>query len=179
MNTPTYLDSIENHLKAIDMCIDNGMRMPALVLVYTGIDMVATLNRSINSNYVERSDFINWAEEYILNNGNIGCSATDLYAARCSVVHSYISKSRLSDQGKAKQIVYAWGSSNEQSLQEIISQTSLKNTVIVVHISELISAYRKGVKIWAKKLLNNTEIRKTVEKRSMLMFKDQEDHLTR
>ena len=38
-----------------------------------------------------------------------GVSGLDLYAARCGVLHTYTMDSRLSTEGKAKRILYAWG----------------------------------------------------------------------
>jgi hypothetical protein len=82
--------NISNHFNAINLCLSNNLRMPALVLIYSGIDMLAALGRPQSNPNVTRKDFINWCEHYLVPAGFNQCTPIDLYAARCGVVHTYI-----------------------------------------------------------------------------------------
>lgn len=86
MNTEALFENATRHIKAIDLCIENKLRMPALILVYSGIDIFAALNRPIEKNEATREDFKRWCDRYLLSKNELPCSAIDLYAARCGVV---------------------------------------------------------------------------------------------
>ena len=77
------------HLAAIDLCLSNHYRMPALVLIYSGIDIMALLARPEAKPNVTREDFIAWCERYLTAAGFQECSAIELYATRCGIVHTY------------------------------------------------------------------------------------------
>ena len=60
----------------------------AMILVYSGIDAFAWLNRPGNIEDVRRTDFEQWVDTYLLPDSGLNCSSSDLYAARCGLVHS-------------------------------------------------------------------------------------------
>ena len=105
MGHKALLENISRHNKAIDLCLSNHLRMPALILIYSGIDIMAALGRPRDKDEATRSDFIEWCDSFMLNGSELSCTAIDLYAARCGIVHTYTMNSRLSKQGKAKEIV--------------------------------------------------------------------------
>ena len=112
------------------------LRTQALILIYCTIDILAWLTRPTSQPDVQRKDFISWVEKYILPNTSLTCNAIDLYAARCALVHSYISESKLSREGKAKQIFYVWGNADEEHLQKLIDAEGSYNAVSI-HIDKL------------------------------------------
>lgn len=77
------------------------------MLLYAQIDIAASLNRPVSKSQVTREDFKNWVNQYLLPNSNLDCSADDLYAARCGLLHTYMAESKASRAGKAKQTFYA------------------------------------------------------------------------
>jgi hypothetical protein len=102
MMSDSLSKNIEIHMKAIELCMENHLRTPALILIYAGIDIFSALGRPIEKEFSTRDVFIDWCERYMLPNGNLQCSAPDLYAARCSIIHTSTAHSRLSKDGKAK-----------------------------------------------------------------------------
>ena len=134
----------DQHIEAIELCLKHGHRMPALILIYTGIDFMASLNRPENEPDVRRQDFLDWVEKYFLPNGSVTCSSLDLYAARCALVHTYTPISGLSRQKKAKEILYAWGKADSKSAQDLLNHVGMV-TRVFVHIDDLFSAFRAGV----------------------------------
>ena len=97
---------IHELVSSIDICRKDRKLTPSLILLYSTIDIMAWLDRDENHKDVRRSDFIKWVETYLLPNYRFSCTALDLYAARCAIIHSYSSESSLSRNGEANMIFY-------------------------------------------------------------------------
>jgi hypothetical protein len=139
MPTTTPLDKLR---VATNLCLENGLMMPALMLLYATIDCMAWLDRDLSHDDVKRDDFLRWVDRHLLPNGAIPCTAIDLYAARCAILHSYTAESLLSRQGQARQIWYAWGRDYKASdLQPAIDALGGVKA-IALHVETL------GVEIW-------------------------------
>ena len=90
----------------IQTALDNKCLRAAVILVYSGIDTMAYLGMPDEQEDVRRDDFVDWAERYIDLDGNRDVSGLDLYGARCAMLHSYSVASRLSREGKCKEVGY-------------------------------------------------------------------------
>ena len=144
MSSSTLETQAQHLLSSIDLCFKNQFITPSLMLTYATIDIMAWLDRDKCHQDVQRSDFIKWVEVYLLPNSQLSCSAIDLYAARCSLIHSYSAESKLSREGKASEIFYAWGTSEEQDLQQLIDLEGSRDAK-AVQIEKLLTALRQGV----------------------------------
>ena len=51
-------ENVLKHFLAIDLCLENSLLMPALVLIYNGIDTFAALSRPVTKDKVTRQDFV-------------------------------------------------------------------------------------------------------------------------
>lgn len=165
-------ENIFNHISAIELCLKNHHRMPALILIYSGIDIFASLSCESGKNKATRSDFKEWCDKYLLPNYESECTAADIYAARCAIVHTYTSKSSLSESGGAREIVYAWGNRKPETLQQAIGLTTFKNT-LVLHIDNLFEAFRVGVAAFLDEVNKQPELTNLVSERSRKLFKNQ------
>jgi hypothetical protein len=142
----TTLENHTNHLcAAIETLITNRFTLPALILIYSAIDIMAWLNREEDHEDVTRNDFILWADKFLLPDSDLFCVGIDLYAARCSLLHSYTAKSRLSRNRKASVISYAWGAASEDDLQRALAGADIQD-VKVVHVEKLFSALKVGIR---------------------------------
>ncbi len=160
------------HIAAIQLCLEHGHRMPALILIFTGIDFMASLNRPESEPDVRRQDFLDWAEKYVLSNGTFSCSALDLYAARCALVHTYTPISKLSRQKKAKEILYSWGKADGKGAQDFLDQVGM-TTNVVVHIDDLIVAFRTGVEQFLRDMARYARKGALARRRANKVFQDQ------
>lgn len=134
----------QRHLScaAIELCIDNKLIMPALVLLYSGIDVVGSLERKPDMG--TKASFIQWVDTYMLKAKPLGCSAVDLYGARCGLLHTMAAESDLSRSGKARQVIYAWGSAKSEDLNtagRLLDRTD----DVSVHVNELFDAFKHGL----------------------------------
>jgi hypothetical protein len=171
MNNEALIENIERHLNAIDLCLKNHLRMPALILIYSGIDIFAALGRPAKKEFSTRKDFIEWCDRYMLQISGLSCSAIDLYAARCGIVHTYTMHSNLSKDGTAKEIIYSWGSQAPDPLQEVINM--IGKPVYVIHIETLASKFKIGVMEFVSEVYKDQERLNLVLSRSSKLFKEQ------
>lgn len=142
-------DTLQRHLDeltgAIRLTLKAKKHIPTLILVYSAIDMLAWLTRPLKQADVERHDFIAWVDQYLLCESKLLCSSIDLYAARCAIVHSSQAESKLSREGKAKQIWYAWGQADVDRLRTRIHKSKLNKIAVAVHVEDLIEALEHGI----------------------------------
>jgi hypothetical protein len=127
-------------LEAIEDSYAKSRIMPCLVLLYSGIDVVASLEPSQGIQVGDR--FKKWVEGYMLRYLK-NCTANDLYGARCAVVHTFTPDSNLSRTGKARVVAYAIGSAELSDLEEA-SAIAGQSEQVNVHIRDLIDAFRNG-----------------------------------
>lgn len=161
--------NIEELLIAIEGSLKSQLILPGLLLLYAGIDIMAWLNRPESHKEVERSDFVGWADKYVLPGTELACSAIDLYAARCSLLHSYTAESGLSRRGDAKEIFYARGNGRAGDLQRVIDHGGTRSAV-VVHVEHLFHAFRAGVGRFKESLSNDPEKGYLVYERASKFF---------
>jgi len=80
--------------------------LPALILLYAQIDGIGALGRPSGAPVEPAGpNFQAWTTKYILDNGEV-VTATDLWGARCAVLHTQTPDSRWSAQGTARPIRY-------------------------------------------------------------------------
>lgn len=137
-------DTLKSQLHAADICFENALPGPAITLVYCTIDFLASLE-SENPDRVTRKDYMRWVTEYLDPELKFGCTAAELYGARCGVVHTLSSQSDLSRQGKAREVVYSWGNQqNAQELEKLRKLNGRSETYFVIHANRLLDGVVKG-----------------------------------
>jgi len=141
-NTHALIETIEDSL-------EKARLIPCLALLYTGIDVVSSLE-SRRGESTKRA-FTKWADAYLLNARALPCTALELYAARCGILHTFGADSHLFQKGQVRQIFYAWGNADATKLQE--SADILKRTdCVAVHVRDLIDAFRHGLAAYLDEL---------------------------
>jgi len=164
-----FKEAIDELITAIDTCFKNKLFMPGLILLYSGIDIMAWLDRKKSHPDVKGSDFIRWTKSYILPNLCVSCEAIDLFGARCSLLHSYTAESRLSRVRKAKKIFYAWGPKRAEELQYVLNRSG-KEHIVVLDVGELFSSFQKGIQDFVLFLQQDSNRFKLVNDRSIKFF---------
>ena len=169
MTKQSFERNVEALLAAIDTCLKRRLLLPSLLLLYSGIDIMAWLNRPKSHADVNRHDFIKWTDKYLLPSAGLACNAADLYGARCSLLHSYTAESRLSREGNAKQIFYAWGTHRAEYLQELINYVGTYPAV-AVHVDDLFGAFRTGIQRFKEALSDDRKQANLVYERTDKFF---------
>ena len=160
----TNLHSFE---KSASLLFDQRFILPGLALLYTGIDIVASLERLGHEG--TKVSFIRWCNSYLVQRSSLSCTSTDLYSARCGILHAYTAESDLSRAGKAKKVYYAWGTATARSLEEFATYAK-KTDAVYVHVDDLRDAFRNGVDEWAVDVEKYPTRREKVVKKSSQWF---------
>ncbi len=151
INVPEF---VANTLTAIRSCRELELIQPTLMLIYSLIDILAYLGLPPENKdtWAKKSGFESWVNTYMLGESSrIRCTARDLYASRCSVLHCGSTHSDLSRQKKAKQIFYAFGQYGAENLQEFIDAAKFGDyeDVVVLQIDgHLLPALVEGMAIF-------------------------------
>jgi len=137
--SPAFLKNNADMVAAAKRCIELRQFLPALILMYSHIDTLAWAGSAKQKQSVRRN-FESWVSRWLLPELSAkvpALTATDLYAARCGVLHSLTSKSDLSAAGVAKEMAYAWGTADALLLNSAIASTAYSNKLVTLHYNEL------------------------------------------
>jgi hypothetical protein len=147
------MDMLEKHMidlhDAIEESYAKARYIPCLVLLYSGIDVAASLEPSSGSGVGDR--FKKWVDRYMLKSGSLKCTATDLFAARCAVVHTFTPESDLSKGGKARVMGYAFGAAELDKLDKA-SDMAAQGRQVNVHARALIDAFYNGFRTYLEEV---------------------------
>jgi hypothetical protein len=137
--------------RGIKACQEQKLQLPTLVLLYSAIDIAAWMtNEDSNAGVGKR--FMVWVDQYLLKANPMDCTAADLYAARCGIVHSLTPDSDMSAKGKARLVCYTWGDRNARELQELVKAAKMDDRYVCVQIEELCDAWRGGLRLLMEEL---------------------------
>jgi len=134
----------------IEACMEKQAMIPALVLIYSAIDTTGWLDST--ERFSTRTTFMCWVDNYLLKAKPLECTAIDLYAARCGLLHTFTPDSDLSLSGKARVINYAWGKAKVEDVQQLIDHKNMSNQSVAVHVSELYQGWKSGLVLWGQDL---------------------------
>jgi hypothetical protein len=137
-------------LRAVDSCLELNLTIPALILLYSGIDTIAALEQG----RADRNAFTKWVDSYLLASKTLPCSALDLYAARCGVLHTLTSDSDLARSAKAKRILYALGKDDPTKLKAVVDLLK-GEPYVVVSVRDLHEGFRLGLAKFIEELETN------------------------
>ena len=160
MSIDSFIKNVDDLDFAIKTCIESRIVLPALVLIYTGMDIVASIERKPGEKV--GPSFTSWVERFLLKARPLPCTSTELYAARCGILHTLTPESDFSRSGKARPIVYAWGSGTPPDLEEAARRMAISDMVIL-HIEDLRWAFLEGTKLWFQDIHSDTARLNTVE----------------
>jgi len=156
--------------RGIDACIEKKLHGPALILIYSAIDIIGWLDSG--EQYASPTSFVNWVDAYLLKAKPIQCTALELYAARCGLLHTFTPDSKLSSKEPVRRIAYGWGDASIQKLQRTIDLTNKSGEYVAVDINDLYKGWRLGVLHLAEELEKNPDKRSRVYTKARKFFSE-------
>lgn len=144
LNKSTFAKMFE----AAELCRSHALDVPMLVLIYTALDTLAWALYGDSSNNV-RQRFTSLCDTYILPGSTLQCTALELYAARCSILHTLGWESELSKTDKARSIFYSFGTDDPTIAQAAIEITN-PGKFISVKADNLLAAAQNAVAVVAE-----------------------------
>lgn len=138
-----------------------------LVVVYATLDTSGLLNAPPSTISASSATFKPWAEQFFIPHISEKVSATDLWAARCSILHTYSTVSDLSRSGKARQIQYYHGDPNKPELANFIEITNRMDNGghIAVHLGKFGVAFGKALIDFVPVLIDRCNSCKSTDRR--------------
>ena len=150
-------------MSALSFCLENKLYTPALALIYTMIDTMAWLSLEEEAVEVRRRDFERLVEQFLLPGSGLACTATELHAARCGILHTHTAQSRRTRAGSARELYYVWGKREEHELQALIIATG--RNACAVHVDKLHLALSKAIERFAVSLSQSPTRARVARKR--------------
>jgi hypothetical protein len=135
MVTLSFMKNYVQVIQGIEVCLERKLLLPSLILIYTLIDTLAWASSDKKASV--RSRFEAWVTEWLTSLAP--CTATELYAARCGILHTLTSKADLTTKGKIREVAYAWGTAKSEDLQATIDHLG-NIPVVAVHVEALFQA---------------------------------------
>ena len=129
-------------LRGIQCCIDVRCLVPALTLIYSAMDVVSALTRPKGAADTDKNVFQAWVSTYMSPLLTaVGCSAEDIYAARCGVVHTMTRRSQLSrTKAHVRTFVYYWCDGPRPDPSALPAQGAFQ-----ICVEDLHEAFRQGL----------------------------------
>ena len=161
-------DKYDDILKSIKICKDNDFKESVFILTYAMIDSLSWLNSDEQSivNRNIKKDFINFSNEYIVNQISQNISGEELYNARCAIVHTISTRSQNNIRHNSRYICYS--NCKEATINVNIKLQRINENAVCIDAIELLTAL-----VEAKTLFFN-KIKKNNEKKNSLIIKANE-----
>lgn len=167
------LKNLTEIVKAIELCISNKLYLSALKLIYAAIDNLAYLGT--NHQTVKQPDFIKWVDSFLLPDSDLSCTAKELHAARCGLLHQNTAATcNLSSD--MKNIFYTWGTAEPEKGLEHVDE-SKRDQCRFISIDSLKSALYKGILTFLEAVSKNPSLKERLLKRSQKYFANVEDKI--
>ena len=159
------LSWFKKQLKAIGTLWDADLPEALLIVVYSGIDAFGLLAAPDNVLDANRTTFKQWCEDYILPRlqtvEGTAVTTTDLYAARCGVLHTSTPLSSEERKGNARQLFYEF--KGKTGINMILNAQHLP---IRIDIERLAMAFKEGGIAFLKDLQKDTNKLKAADQRA-------------
>lgn len=158
--------------KGINLCIEQKLELPALVLIYCTMDTLGWLysdepKANINQN------FKRWVSRYVTDGSDLRCTPDDLWGARCALLHTFTADSDLSAKGKARMLCYGWGNASISQLYAAIDGAhGMAQKYVAVHVNELFRQLCDGITRFLGDLDADPELAKKVYDKSDRFYAD-------
>jgi hypothetical protein len=147
-------------VNAITILIKANHYLQALVILYAAIDTFAWAIKTEGD--INRNDFYDWVKAY-MDLTLIGCTAEDLYSARCALLHSGATESKMSRDKIASELWYITAPSSVPILNEFID--GQKVNAKSVYVTELVAAFAEGVMKFSDEIITQETRQIEVAKR--------------
>jgi len=142
--------------RGIELCLEHKCYLSALTLIYTAIDNLAFLDMPESQQRVTGQDFIKWTDKYLSPERSLGCTASDLYSARCAIVHTLTTESIKVREETAHRLFYAWGTT------PVIPKTGIDDlwpneAIVMIKIEDLAQVLFRGMGQFWLDIVSNKE----------------------
>ena len=163
---------VDQLLTAVQLCIEQQLELPGLILVYSTMDTLGWLYSNDPNAHIS-DNFKRWVSGYMTNRGVLRCTPDDLWGARCALLHTFTPDSKLSTRGRARKLCYAWGDASVSDLHALIDgRPGMAQRYVAVHVNELVDELKKGIERFLVDLDGDPQLATRVYERSNRFYAD-------
>jgi hypothetical protein len=165
------LNLFKNYTQLIigaENCLAQNLAVPALILIYTAIDTVSWI-ASADENQPVGKRFQTWVDKWMLQKYPLPCTAEELYAARCGLLHTLTPYSNLSQKKGVRQIAYALGKAKQKDLEDSIKILEYSG-LVAIHVDDIFSSFRNGFVDFLEMLENDPAEKKLFAEKAKKHF---------
>jgi len=151
------VDGPRGMLKGIEKCLEAECLVSAVTLIFSSVDALASLTRPRGQVSTNGTVFRTWVDQFFQPQTSLGCSADDLWGARCGVLHLYSAESDMAAQHRARRIYYQWSAG-----PSVNASRPLPAGHSVILIEHLHHAFQDATARFATALEADSNLRKIV-----------------
>jgi hypothetical protein len=161
MSESAFNDSLAQLKSAVGDQFDARRTLAAVLLLYTSIDILASLTRQESADATSGRLFKDWVNDYMLTESSLPCSADDLWAARCGLLHTLTAESDMSRAGRAKTLNYIYG---DVSVAERVQRDKdpARASDIFLSTSHLLETFLSACDRFAAEVRSNSDLQQRV-----------------
>jgi len=160
MSKEAFVQAACDLVTAVDEAFKKHAPLPAFILLYSAIDILASLTRPISQDDTSGPVFKSWVKKYMIANGSFTWNEEDIWGARCGLLHTYTVQSRSSRGGISRELHYISNRKFARFAQkEIDPMAQLK---VMVCLPDLIMAFNDGVGRFTMDVKNDSALQATV-----------------
>jgi len=153
-----YRKTISKQFEIVEYCIQKGNSISASILMYSMIDSFSWLC-NINEKKQVSERFMSWVDDWLIPTGYPKCSSTDLYGARCGLIHRLTGESNFYESGKAKLIVYTYGNENPEYITSFRSEFPEHADFYSLHLEKFMEAIEIAMNNCFDHCMKNEELK--------------------
>jgi hypothetical protein len=151
--------------RGIQLCLSESLIVPALGLLYSGIDVLGYLGSTQTS--ATRKTFIDWSTHYLAGFLRVkGISGADLYSARCGVLHTGQAPSDMVASGKARELWYRFRGESHINLL-----TNTPQPAVLIDIEELVTKFESAMDNFVSDVGNNPTLATQADAKAETFFR--------
>lgn len=150
---------VSNTVTAIGLLFKAKLYGQTTILMYSAIETMGLLDAPPSQGKATGATFKAWVTKYILTDPRLTFSDVDLWGARCAVLHTFTTASDLSNDGKAKEIIFFVGKPDDPMMQAAFAATRDvgKGTHIPALLDDFVDAFLAGIEKFMNDLIANCE----------------------
>jgi len=152
-----FCQAVGELVQAVAGAFRPSAKLPAFILLYASIDILASLTRPDGQDDTDGGVFKNWVDTYLLPDSGLSCTASDIWGARCGILHTYTVQSRNSREGKARELHYVNDASCARFAQNQIDPNA--ESKVFVNLSDLLNAFFKAATCFTAAVIQNEQLR--------------------
>ncbi|SRR6266404_5689406 len=134
--------------------------LPGFLLLYTSIDIIASLTRPKGAESTSSTFFKDWVKNYILPNSDLDCSAEEIWGARCGLLHTGTAESDMSRTRRVRMINYVGTIEAAARMQSKHDSGQKKD--LFVPTPRFVGAFIAGCKRFEAKVHSDNELQQRV-----------------